>query len=81
MITAQGYSVDLPDCDTSFDQDSHLKVGDRGFAYSEMQPGKHRIVAFMDFGIFKKPFIDPARVEFLRKHYEECFDLKLSGEN
>ena len=34
MISAQGYSMDLPDYDPSIDQDFHVKIGDRGYAYA-----------------------------------------------
>lgn len=51
MISAQGYSMDLPDTQKKYDNDMHLKLGDRGYAYAQLEPGKHRIVAFMDFGV------------------------------
>ena len=36
----------------------HLKIVDRGYAYSELEPGKHRIVALMDFGLHDETFVD-----------------------
>lgn len=69
MISAQGYIVDLPDIPEELDTSCHLKVGDKGYAYAQMSPGKHRFVALMDFGMHDKPFVDPERVKYLRKTY------------
>mmetsp|Transcript_17611 Transcript_17611/g.29738 ORF Transcript_17611/g.29738 Transcript_17611/m.29738 type:complete len:189 (-) Transcript_17611:275-841(-) len=83
MITAQGYTVDLPEVSKDLDKDVHVKIGDKGFAYAQIEPGKHRIVAFMDFGIFDKAFIDQKRKDHLYRLFKECFDLepfKLSKE-
>ena len=58
MLSAQGYIVDLPDYPTNLDSKCHLKIGDRGYAYAQMAPGKHRFVALMDFGVYDAPFVD-----------------------
>jgi hypothetical protein len=34
MISAQGYSMDLPDYYPSIDSNLHVKIGDRGYAYA-----------------------------------------------
>ena len=43
----------------------HYKIGDKGYAYAEVQPGVHRIAALMDFSCIEKPFLDPERVKYL----------------
>jgi len=75
MISGQGYSVDLPDHDPRLDTNTHVKLGDRGYAYAEIRPGKHRIVAFSDFGCHDEAFIDPERVDHLKQIYEEDFKV------
>ena len=65
QISAQGYSVDLPDMESKHDHSRHVKIGDRGYAYAALQPGKHRVVALMDFGCHDEAFIDPARAQHL----------------
>jgi hypothetical protein len=76
MISAQGYSFDLPD--HTFDNNRHLKIGDRGYAYSQLAPGKHRIVALMDFGLHEESFVDDERAKHLLNMYNT--DFKLEGE-
>lgn len=61
QLSAQGYSVDLPDMDPKHDYERHVKIGDRGYAYAVLQPGKQRVVAFMDFGCHDEAFIDEVR--------------------
>ena len=73
MISAQGYSIDLPDINKTIDKNIHLKLGDRGYAYTELEPGKHRIVALMDFGCHDEAFIDKERIEHLINMYKQDF--------
>ena len=75
MISAQGYIVDLKDIPDDLDSACHLKIGDKGYAYAQMSPGKHRFVALMDFGLHDKPFIDQKRVKYLLKTYKQDFKL------
>ena len=64
--------------DYTFDSNTHVKIGDRGYAYSQISPGKHRIVALMDFGIHEEAFIDDERAKHLLSMYKT--DFKLDGE-
>ena len=59
----------MPDIKTSIDKNLHLKIGDRGYAYTELEPGKHRIVALMDFGCQNEAFIDKERIDHLIRMY------------
>ena len=76
LITGQGYSIDLPDTDKKYDNDMHLKLGDRGYAYAQLEPGKHRIVSLMDFGCHDQAFKDPERVKHLTKLYNDDFQIE-----
>jgi len=58
MISAQGYSVNLPDYAPELDSKMHVKIADKGYAYAQLAPGKHRIVSLMDFGCHDEAFID-----------------------
>ena len=76
MISAQGYSVNLPDWKPELDSNMHVKVADKGYAYAQLAPGKHRIVSLMDFGVHDEAFIDEDRVKLLRKNYENDFKFE-----
>ena len=67
--------MDLPDYDPSIDQGLHVKIGDLGFAYSQLSPGKHRLVCLMDFGCHQEAFIDPERANFVMSNYKKDFKI------
>ena len=81
MISAQGYSMDLPDYDPSIDSDCHVKIGDKGYAYAQLSPGKHRIVSLMDFGCHQESFIDPVRANHVKSNYNKDFNITPSDPN
>ena len=67
--------MDLPDYEPSIDQDLHVKIGDRGYAYAQLSPGKHRIVSLMDFGCHNEAFIDPERANHVKSNYNKDFNI------
>lgn len=75
MISAQGYSFDLPDHDAALHADLHLKLADRGYAYAQLSPGKHRIVSLMDFGLHEEAFLDKERVAHVLGNYRKDFKI------
>lgn len=73
--------MDLPDYDKSIDQDLHVKIGDKGYAYAQLSPGKHRIVSLMDFGCHQEAFIDPERANHVKSNYYNDFYITPSDPN
>lgn len=61
--------------DPKFDHSRHVKIGDRGYAYAALQPGKHRVVALMDFGCHDEAFIDETRATHLMNMLKEDFTI------
>ena len=65
----------MPDYAEDKNADLHLKLADKGYAYAQLGPGKHRIVSLMDFGIHEEAFLDKDRVAHVLKNYQNDFKI------
>ena len=52
-----------------------LRLGESPYSYCQYLPGKARIASCVDFGLFKQPFFDNNRWNFIKKRINIDFGI------
>lgn len=75
-IQGQGYSFDVTVDDKSMHKEMNVMLRDSIYSIGQYTPGKHRHAALLDFGLFKEPFYDEKRWDYIKNCLAKDYGIK-----